>query len=66
MKLVVNGEPIDYDDRTTLDGLVAQRGTDAERVATMLNNEIVKRENRSAAVLHENDRIEILSFAGGG
>ncbi|MBL7077319.1 MAG: sulfur carrier protein ThiS [Kiritimatiellae bacterium] len=66
MELTVNGENTDYDGEATLAGLVASMDADPERVATMLNDEIVKQEGRAAAALSEGDRVEILSFAGGG
>ncbi len=66
MRLTVNGESTDYDGEATLAALVASMDADPQRVATMLNDGIVKQEGREAAALSEGDRIEILSFAGGG
>ncbi len=66
MKLKVNGESTDYDGEATLAGLVASMDADPERVATLLNDEIVKQDAREGATLTEGDRVEILSFAGGG
>jgi thiamine biosynthesis protein ThiS len=66
MKLTVNGESTDYDGEATLAGLVASVNADPARVATMLNDEIVKQDGRAATALNEGDRVEILSFAGGG
>jgi len=66
MTLIVNGESTDYNGEATLAELVASMDADPERVATMLNDEIVKQDGRAAAALNEGDRVEILAFAGGG
>ncbi|MDP6439480.1 MAG: sulfur carrier protein ThiS [Kiritimatiellia bacterium] len=66
MKLVVNGEDRDYDGEANLAALVTSMAADPERVATMLNDEILKKNERDAAPLSEGDRVEVLSFAGGG
>jgi thiamine biosynthesis protein ThiS len=66
MKLVVNGEDRDYDGEASLAALVTSMDADPDRVAAVLNDEIVKKDERTAATLSEGDRVEILSFAGGG
>ncbi|MBT3294096.1 MAG: sulfur carrier protein ThiS [Verrucomicrobia bacterium] len=66
MQLTLNGETTAYDGEPTLAALVAARGADPERVATMLNDAVVTRSARDATALTEGDRVEMLSFAGGG
>ena len=66
MKLILNGETIEYAGAVTLAALVCERGADPERVATMLNDEVVTRTARAATPLKTGDRVEMLSFAGGG
>jgi sulfur carrier protein len=66
MTLTVNGNTTDYDGEATLAALLAHLGADPERVATMLNDDVVQRADRAATPLADHDRVEILSFAGGG
>ena len=66
MKLTLNGETIEYAGEVTLAALVCERGAVPERVATMLNDEMVTRTARAATELNAGDRVEMLSFAGGG
>ena len=66
MTLTVNGESTDYDGKATVAGLVASMDADPDRVATLLNDTIVKQDSRAAAAFNEGDRVEILAFAGGG
>jgi len=62
----VNGETIEYEGEENLVALLQQLGTDDARVATMLNDEVIPREDRSRTKLSEGDRVEVLVFAGGG
>ena len=47
-------------------GLVAELGLDARKVAVERNLEIVPRSTYSATALADGDRIEIVTFIGGG
>jgi sulfur carrier protein len=66
MKLTLNGETIEYTGEATLAALVCERGADPKQVATMLNDEVVTRTVRADTPLKTGDRVEMLSFAGGG
>lgn len=66
MSLIVNGETVDYQGALTLAALLQQLGADGDRVATMLNDEIIRKEDRQARKLIDGDRVEVLVFAGGG
>lgn len=66
MQIVVNDEPVTYDGKATLDGLIESLKIPAARVAVMLNDEVITKECRSRQLVKENDRVEILTFAGGG
>ncbi|MEI8185316.1 MAG: sulfur carrier protein ThiS [Chlorobiaceae bacterium] len=41
-------------------------GCDDKNVAIVVNEKIIRPENRSILLLEEGDRVEILVFAGGG
>ena len=66
MNILVNGEPRDVADGTTIDALLAALGIDRRRIAVERNREIVPRGQHAATPLAEGDRIEIVTMVGGG
>ena len=66
MRVMVNGESMECEADTTLASLLRQCQADGDRVATMLNDTVISKDDRPTASLHEEDRVEILAFAGGG
>ena len=46
--------------------LIAQLELPVARIAVELNREVVRRSDWSGTMLHEEDRIEIVHFVGGG
>lgn len=66
MRLQINGNEKDFADALTLADLVAQLGMKADRVAVELNREIVSRAQWAETSLHDNDKLEIVHFVGGG
>jgi sulfur carrier protein len=66
MNLIVNGEPKAVAGVADIAGLVAHLGLDARKVAVERNLEIVPRSAYGKTPLAEGDRIEIVSFVGGG
>lgn len=67
MKLVVNGEAFEHPGEPRLPAVLAAYGVAAGvRVAVVLNDEVVPESRRGGTAVREGDRIEILTFAGGG
>ena len=66
MRLVLNGEPREFERASTVAGLVEALGLDVRKVAVERNLEIVPRSLYLATGLREDDRIEIVHFIGGG
>lgn len=66
MKLTVNGEPREIRDDATVRSLLEELGVVAERVAVEVNLEIVRRARHAEHRLRPGDKIEIVSFVGGG
>ncbi len=66
MHIQVNGESRGVHDGTTVAGLLRELNIRVDRVAVELNLEILAKDDFDARLLHEGDRIEILSFIGGG
>ena len=66
MNLVVNGEPREVADGSTVEQLVAALGIDRRSVAVERNLEIVPRSQHATTPLAEGDRVEIVTMVGGG
>lgn len=66
MRLVINGETIVRPGPCLLEVLLRELKLKAEHVATVVNDDVVPAGQRAARQVQENDRIEILTLAGGG
>lgn len=66
MTIHVNGESRGVGDGQTVAGLLRELDIRTDRVAVELNLEILDRKDFELRGLHEGDRVEILSFIGGG
>ena len=66
MRLLVNGEPMDLPDDTTVAALLERLGLGAQRVAVERNRDIVPRAEHASTRLAEGDEVEIVHFVGGG
>lgn len=66
MQLIVNGESVNLPGVTALASLLEMLRIRGDRVAVLVNDDVVPPATRATFVLHEGDRVEILTFAGGG
>jgi len=66
MRLLLNGEERDVADVATIADLVGALGLDARKVAVERNLEIAPRSTYADTRLEDGDRIEIVTFIGGG
>ena len=66
MKLIVNGKTMDLEGVVTVGQLLKQINPGASRIAILVNDIVVKAEKRKSHAIKDGDRIEILTFAGGG
>lgn len=66
MQVQVNGEPRTLADGMTVAGLLKELDIRPDRVAVELNLAILERSEFEGRSLQEGDRIEIISFIGGG
>ncbi|ACD89749.1 thiamine biosynthesis protein ThiS [Chlorobium limicola DSM 245] len=62
----VNGESFTLPAGSSVSNLLATIGSNQESVATVVNDQIIRPDNRASFRLKEGDRVEILIFAGGG
>lgn len=66
LRVYVNGEPREFSDPLSLAELITQLDFPAQRIAVELNRTVVRRGDWSTTELHDEDRIEIVHFVGGG
>ena len=66
MRVTVNGEEIDIPEGTTAEDLISMLGHRSDRVAVEVDGEICPRDRRGSFVLAPGQRIELVSFVGGG
>jgi len=65
MKLIVNGDSRDFSVHTAGD-LLNELSIKRERVAIVINEQVVRRAHLDETQLQENDNIEIITMVGGG
>ena len=66
LQIQVNGEPRDCRSGSTVGDLLRELEIKTEGVAVELNQEILDRKDFELRNLKQGDRVEILSFIGGG
>ncbi len=66
MNIVLNGEHAEFPAGALLTEVVECTGLLPERVATIVNENVVPRAQRSVTELNDGDIVEILTLAGGG
>lgn len=66
MHIFVNSKDRDVPDATTLEQLIGLLDFGQKRLAVEVNTELVVKAAWAVHVLKENDRVEIVSFVGGG
>jgi len=66
MNLVVNGERVEVEAEMTVRALLVHLGFGETLVAVEHNEEVVPRSQHATQRLHDDDRVEIVHFVGGG
>ena len=66
LSVTVNGTATSVERGTTVTALLNQMGTLAGRVAVEINLAVIERDAFGRTSLQEGDRVEIVSFVGGG
>jgi sulfur carrier protein len=64
--IVVNGKPRQLAAGTTVAQLILELGLGDQRVAVERNRDVVPRAEHAATVLAAGDRVELVTFVGGG
>ena len=66
MTIHVNGQPREIDAGATVARLLDALGVTQPHVAVELNLEVVPRAKHGDTLLHEGDRLEVVTLVGGG
>nr|HEX4312768.1 sulfur carrier protein ThiS [Kofleriaceae bacterium] len=66
LDVVVNGQARLVSPGTTVAGLIVELGLDGRPVAVERNREVVPRAQHGSTVLAAGDRLELVTFVGGG
>jgi thiamine biosynthesis protein ThiS len=66
MQVTINGKGEELDDGATVGDLLRRLEVEPIRVAVEVNRELVTRATFDQTVIHSDDRIEIVTFVGGG
>ena len=62
----VNGEQIILSEKIPLSEFLQREGYAQEKIAVELNGEIIPRSRYASVILTDADKLEIVSFVGGG
>jgi len=66
LNLLVNGEPRQVREGSTVRDLLQELKVTAERVAVEVNAEVVRKARHAEHRLNEGDKVEVVTFVGGG
>ncbi len=66
MKIKLNGSEKHFEKEFSVLQLLENLDLTDRKVAVLLNDEIVKKEERSATIIKDGDVIEVLQMVGGG
>lgn len=64
--MIVNGKTMNFKEEITIEELLKNFHLDMDKVVVEVNLEIISKEKYYEFVLNEEDKIEIISFVGGG
>jgi sulfur carrier protein len=66
LDVVINGQPRLVNEGTTVATLIAELGLGGKTVAVERNREVVPRAQHASTLLAAGDRLEVVTFVGGG
>ena len=66
MKVTINGEIKELEAEVNLNRLLELFSLPQQRVAVELNRQVVRRQDWETTIVHDDDKIEVVHFVGGG
>lgn len=64
--IIVNGKEISLDQKTTVSDFLSHSSYQINRIAVEMNGQILPKSQYGCTCLHDGDRLEVVSFVGGG
>lgn len=64
--IILNGTKITYIAGQTLSQLILKQNITTQNIVAEINGGIIHRNQFTSTLLHANDRIELITFVGGG
>jgi len=64
--ITLNGEKRELTSGLSVDDLLKQECAESQKVAVVVNENIVRPDDRASLILQDGDQVELLIFAGGG
>lgn len=66
MQCIVNGQPMELPEHTTVADLIGRLGLSEAICAAEVDRELIAKRDRAERVLRAGERVEIVSLVGGG
>ncbi len=66
MRIILNGQTRTFEEQATVADLLGRLELEPVRVAVEINEDLVPRKRFAKTAIREGDRIEIVTFVGGG
>ena len=66
VEIVVNGDPLEVEENSTVSQLLVRLKVPREAVAVEINRAIIPKSTHDGQVLQSGDEVEIVTFVGGG
>lgn len=66
MNITINGESREFSVNITLEEVLEELSLIGKVMAAAVNMEIVKQDSWNTYILHDEDKLELLDFVGGG
>ncbi|MDK2920190.1 MAG: sulfur carrier protein [Candidatus Petromonas sp.] len=64
--MLINGKEMNFDENITIEKLLEKLNLNRDKVVVEVNFKIVPKEKYAEHILNHEDKIEIISFVGGG
>lgn len=62
----INGKSMDIENNITIRDLISKLNLNKDKIVVEVNLNVVYKDNYDTFHLNENDKVEIISFVGGG
>ncbi|WP_099188677.1 sulfur carrier protein ThiS [Tepidibacter mesophilus] len=64
--MIVNGKKMSLNQNTTVKDLILKLNLNPQTIVVEVNLNIIPKDKYDSTNLHENDKVEIINFVGGG